>query len=133
KSDDEGSEFVLPKRIDQAGSGATIYDQNQNIVFYSVTFGRSLCDAPDSGNLPADTTELKIAWKVINDSEKTDHLWIEADVIPSEEGQPAMNETLGLSGYHLVRGTVEHPELVWASFEHKNNAPNCLNPDTAPA
>src|SRR5690606_35460032 len=66
KSDDEGSEFVLPERIDQAGSGATIYDQNQNVVFYSVAFGRSLCDAPDSGNLPADTTELKIAWKVID-------------------------------------------------------------------
>lgn len=132
KVDNEEAEFVLPERIDQAGSKATIYDQNDNVVFYSVSFGRSLCDAPDSGNLPPDTTELKLAWKVITENEKADYLWIEADVIPSEEGQAPANETLGLIGFHLVRGTVEHPELVWASFEHKNNAPNCINPDQAP-
>lgn len=132
KVDDQDAEFVLPERIDQAGSKATIYDQSGNVVFYSVSFGRSLCDAPDSGNLPADTTELKLAWKVIAENEKPDYLWIEADVIPSDAGEAPVAETLGLIGFHLVRGTVEHPELVWASFEHKTNAPNCINPDQTP-
>ncbi|HEY7883491.1 MAG TPA: hypothetical protein VIC08_00925 [Cellvibrionaceae bacterium] len=133
KADDENSEFVLPERISQAGGGATIYDQHSNVVFYSVSFGRSLCDAPSSGNLPADTTELKLAWKVIEPDDKADYLWMEADVIPSEEGQAPVNETLGLIGFHLVRATVEHPEMVWASFEHKSNAANCIAPESAPA
>lgn len=123
--------FTLPERIGQAGGGATIYDQNSNVVFYSISFSRSLCDATATGDLPADTTELKLAWRVIDDSLKNEYFWIEADVIP-EQGAP-IGETLGLIGVHLVRGTPEHRELVWASFEHKNNAPNCQSPAQAPA
>ncbi|WP_157484939.1 hypothetical protein [Gilvimarinus polysaccharolyticus] len=123
--------FTLPERIGQAGGGATIYDQDKNVVFYSISFGRSLCDAPDSGDLPADTTELKLAWRVIDSSDANRFFSINADVIP-EQGAP-IDETLGLIGIHLVRGTPQHRELVWASFEHKDNAPNCQNPATAPA
>lgn len=133
KEPDADAEFVLPERIGQAGGGATIYDQQKNVVFYSVYFGRDLCSAPASGDLPANTTELKIAWKVITDAEKADYLWIKADVIPDNNSDVIVEETLGLIGYHLVRGTAQHPELVWASFEHKNNAPNCVDPASAPA
>ncbi len=131
KDPDDAAEFILPERIGQAGGGATIYDQNGNVVFYSIAFGRDLCTAPDSGNLPTDTTEIKTSWKVIDASEKADYIWIDADVIP-EDGEP-IKETLGMVGYHLVRGTPEHPELVWTSYEHKSNAPNCLNPAAPPA
>ncbi|MBU2886653.1 hypothetical protein KO507_12845 [Gilvimarinus agarilyticus] len=129
---DEASDtaFTLPERIGQAGGGATIYDQDGNVVFYSIAFSRSLCTAPAQGDLPDDTTELKLAWRVISDAEKSDYFWIEADVIP-EQGAP-VGETLGLIGMHLVRGTAEHHELVWASFEHRNNAPNCQSPAQAP-
>ena len=33
--------------------------------------------------------------------------------------------TLGLVGFHLVNWTSAHPEMIWASFEHKTNAPLC--------
>jgi hypothetical protein len=129
----DGTDFVIPERINQAGDQATIYDRNGNVVFYSIVFGRDLCTAPDSGDLPADTTEIKMAWRVIDEADKAGYVWMQADVIPEGEGESVIMETLGLVGYHLVRGTSQHPELVWATFEHKSNLPDCLNPQSAPA
>ncbi len=129
KDPKDESEFVLPERISQAGGGATIYSQNKDVVFYSISFGRDLCTAPKEGNLPVDTTEIKTAWKTIREDEKANYIWINADVIP-ESGAP-VKETLGLVGYHLARGTSKHPELIWTSYEHKSNAPNCLNPSAS--
>lgn len=38
--------------------------------------------------------------------------------------QPTIQKQLALLGVHVV-GTVQgHPEMVWATFEHKNNAPD---------
>ena len=31
---------------------------------------------------------------------------------------------LALVGIHVVGSTVGHPEMIWATFEHKNNSPN---------
>ena len=42
-------------------------------------------------------------------------------------GFPNNPVTLGLVGLHLVINTQLHPEFVWATFEHVNNAPNCTN------
>ena len=133
KDQKDQAEFILPERIDQAGSGATIYAQNGDVVFYSISFGRDLCDAPTTGNLPVNTTEIKTAWKTIDEAEKADYIWITADVIPETGVGKPVKETLGLVGYHLVRGTSKHPELIWSSYEHKSNAPNCLKPSTVNA
>lgn len=123
KDGDHTGESVVPERIGQAGGGAIIYDQNSNVVFYTIQFDRGLCDADHSGNLPVGTTELKLAWRVIEESDKPNYIWMEADIVPSEGKD--IKDLLGLIGFHLVKGTAEHPELVWASYEHKNNAPNC--------
>jgi hypothetical protein len=133
KDPDDSTDFIIPERINQAGDQATIYDQNGNVVFYSIVFGRDLCTAPDSGDLPADTMEIKMAWRVIDEADKANYVWMEADVIPDNNTEVIVPETLGLVGYHLVRGTAQHPELVWATFEHKNNVPDCLGPPSEPA
>lgn len=39
--------------------------------------------------------------------------------------------TMALVGMHLVRKTVEQPGWVWATFEHVNNAPDCMTPPPA--
>ena len=31
---------------------------------------------------------------------------------------------MALVGMHVVGSTAGHPEMIWATFEHKNNAPN---------
>lgn len=125
KDTQPNGEHVIPEEIGQAGDGATIYDQNGNVIFYSVQFGRELCDAPKEGDLPVGTLEMKFAWRIITDAEKPNYVWIDADIVPSD-GKDIMT-TLGLVGFHLAKGTAEHPELMWASYEHVNNAPDCQN------
>jgi hypothetical protein len=33
------------------------------------------------------------------------------------------NVKLACVGYHVVGSTLEHPEMIWATFEHGHNAP----------
>ena len=123
--------FNLPRRTGEAGGGDTIYDQNRNVVFFDIRFSKNMCDIgkiQSQPNFPSGTTEIKTAWKVISASDKGRFYWIEADI----DGI-AGTELLGLIGFHLVRATTLHPEFVWATFEHKDNNPDCSNPQTAPA
>ena len=50
---------------------------------------------------------------------------------PQANGGQGANETvnLGLVGFHLVYTTANHKEMVWATFEHVDNAPDgpCVN------
>lgn len=131
KTPETDSPFIIPERIGQAGDGATIYDQDKNVVFYDVRFSRNLCNVgpiQNSPNFPSGTTTLKSAWRIIAEQDKPDYFWMEADV----DGVPG-NELLGMIGFHLVRATELHPELIWATFEHKSNDPDCSNPQPLPA
>ena len=125
------NDFILPQRIGQAGGGATIYDQNGNVVYYEVRFSRDQCSLPaDAQMFPAGTTEIKISYRVITDADKANYVWINADI--NGDGKIEPNELLGMVGFHLVKSTALHPEFVWATFEHKSNVPECqLPPDTS--
>ncbi len=123
--------FVLPERTGQAGGNATLFDQQGNVVFYEIRFSRHLCNVGQvqaAPNFPAGTTEIKTAWRIITPAERGRYFWIEANV----DGVPG-NELLGLVGFHLAIATTLHPEFVWASFEHRDNAPDCGAATTAPA
>jgi hypothetical protein len=119
----------LPQIETQAGGGAVLYDQNTNVVFYSVAFSQNLCDAartatPEAANLPHNTLELKMSWKVLEAQDPDNFIEMTADIDGVGD-----DEHLGMLGFHLAYGTPLHPELVWASFEHKDNAPACLQTD----
>ena len=129
KADDPTEELVVPERINQAGDGATIYDQNGNVVYYEVSFSRNLCDAATSGDLPAGTTELKTSWRVLAPGSESGYYTQQA-VITGVSEQPV---TLGLVGFHLFRTTAQHPEGVWMTWEHESNVPDCLEPQSTPS
>lgn len=117
-------DFILPTGENQALSGATIYDQNGNIVLYEARFNRGMCNvAQDSKTLPANTTEIKTSWRKITETEKTEYVWIQSDT--NGNGQMDNDEIYGLVGFHLVKSTALHPEFIWATFEHRKNAPDC--------
>ena len=129
--DDIGNvnDFILPERIGQAGGGATIYDQNGNVVYYEVRFSRDQCSLPaDAQMFPAGTTELKISYRVITDADKPNYVWINADI--NGDGKIDPTELLGMVGFHLVKSTALHPEFIWATFEHKLNVPECQPPES---
>lgn len=128
---DANSPFVLPERTGQAGGGDTIFDQSGNVVFYDIRFSRNLCNVgaiQSSPNFPGGTTELKSAWRVITEAQKPSYFWMEANI----DGVPG-DELLGMIGFHVVIATPLHPEFIWATFEHRSNAPDCAAPQTPPA
>lgn len=129
KDDDPTNDFILPERIGQAGGDATIYDRNGNVVFYEVRFSRGMCSQdPSNPMFPAGTTELKISYRIITPAEAPNYVTIKADVV----GDPT-EELLGMVGFHFVKSTGSHPEFIWATFEHKDNVPECQVPAAAGA
>ena len=119
---------TLSASINQAYENDVIYDQDGNVVLYSVHFTQELCNAPQTGDLPTGTIELKMAWKVLADSEKNRYVSIKKDiVVTSADGKSKTlkDVTLGLAGMHIIQSTKNHPEMMWGSYEHVDNNPLC--------
>lgn len=112
--------------------------QLASVVSYALQNGANL---PDAAAL---TMELKSAWvDVATVPNPADYVTISATVpnyvgnIGAAQwtiGTPAtINKTLALVGLHVVGPVQGHPEMVWATFEHRNNAPDntyYFNPST---
>ena len=128
KDTDPLGKMILPKDTGQAGGGATIFDQNGNVVYYEVRFSRNECSTPAGGNFQPGTTELKLAWRVLKPEEASRYYTIKTTI----EGVTKTPVLLGLVGFHLARSTAQHPEFVWATWEHKDNSPDCLAPQPTP-
>lgn len=140
-----GSGGVL---IDQQGQ-VVFYAQLLNETWYdfAVDSGYNLpakrAAAPDSLNFPTGGTgslELKTAWRVAQTADSTFIPNASSRFITTQGMVPTVTiqngevhadttkmipATLALVGMHVV-GTVNgHPEFIWASFEHVDNAPLC--------
>lgn len=127
---------TLSTSINQAFKNEVIYDNNSNVVYYSVQFTRELCDAPNTGNLPVGTIELKMAWKILTDEDNKDrYVHITKDLVVTKAMDKDGNTTsstplskattLGLVGIHIIQSTEKHPEMMWGSYEHVDNNPLC--------
>lgn len=122
-----GDDFILPSGMNQALNDAVIYDQQGNIVLYEARFDENMCKvAQGSKTLPPGTTEIKSSWRKITESEKNDYVWIQSDT--NNNGKLEDTELYGMVGFHLVKSTPLHPEFIWATFEHRLNAPDCQKP-----
>ncbi len=88
------------------------------------------------GDANALTMELKTAWVDAKSvSQPADYVSIQA-AVPNYVGkvgdkvwtisktQPTVIKTLVLVGIHVVGPVQGHPEMVWATFEHRSNAPD---------
>jgi len=123
----------MPDIPGQAGPGDALYDKNTNIVFYNRSFTKNECGIFADGNFPkADAVsasfptkvdqvvEIKTSWRILSNTDDASRYYmIEANI----EG--IGNKQLGLVGFHVVVNTGAHPEFIWATFEHKDNAPDC--------
>ena len=83
-----------------------------------------------------------MAWRLLDDTsgnsivDKSNYYWINADIVATDnKGYPVKDDkgefvkgqrTLGLIGMHLVKSTPDHPEMIWATFEHKSNTTECV-------
>lgn len=102
--------------------GNPLYDQSGNVLYFNMWYSPEECQATSAGFV-AGTMEIKTAWRILPGADPT-YYTMQA-TLPSG-GAPV---TLGLVGFHLVNWTSQHPEFIWASFEHKTNAPLCDGTD----
>jgi hypothetical protein len=154
-----GSEPV--KNIEQAGSNGVLVDQNGNVTYYEQFLNPlsqgffSACSIPIAKcesvpaaqplRFPPGAMELKISYRVLTSRTPNANTYITVPNVQVWNPQVKDPKTgkygviqvvnLGLVGYHLVFSTSHHPELIWSTFEHVDNAPDgpCTGPTTPPA
>ncbi|HKI02250.1 MAG TPA: hypothetical protein VKK31_09730 [Thermoanaerobaculia bacterium] len=88
-------------------------------------------DADPRTAFPAGAFEIKSSWRLarkMSPAEKAQYYTTEACVVPEHPaaGEPKQFVAeIALVGFHITGGVQNHPELVWATFEHVRNAPDC--------
>ena len=130
----------------QAGGGIVV-DQNGQIIWYSTHMnpayfqfvqkngGAGYAKASATLNFPVGAAVFKASWRVVQDGEDTSKSYTEKTTIPILVNNPCggimvdpsgktRQVTVALVGLHVVGVTENHPEFLWASFEHDNNAPD---------
>lgn len=109
----------LPQTLEEEqADGGALYDQNGNVVYYNVWYSADMCNST-GGSFAPGTMEIKVAWKVLT---APDPSYITMQAVLPGGTQPS---TLALVGFHIANWTTKHPEMIWATFEHKNNVPMC--------
>lgn len=111
--------FLKPEDFEDIQADAhALYDQNGNILLYNIWYSQANCGATSKG-FQEGAMELKVSWKVL------DHL--DPNYFSVSTTNPETQETifLGMVGFHMAVFTKHHPEMIWVTWEHKENAPNC--------
>lgn len=143
KSDDP----TLIHEVQQAGSLGLLVDQDQRGVYYSQYLNgtfydfvrqngfqdpEKLANASPTLNFPVGAQELKAAWKIVEDGEDTGGFYAreaELALLVEKDGQVVVDPektrkvTVALVGLHIAGVVKDHPEFIWATFEHEDNAP----------
>lgn len=105
----------------------TTADQLKQIVNFADSNGRSL---PAANAL---TMEIKSSWVEASSVDVDDYVTMTATIptydfskAPNPDWRPTGTKTtkLAMVGLHIVGSVQGHPEMVWATVEHLNNAPN---------
>jgi hypothetical protein len=134
--------------IKQAGLEGILVDQNGHAVFYAIHMNDVFVDFVVRKNLndlislealdpdiefPVGSLELKSSWSIVDSSNPpTDYITTRA-LIPSikkaadgsvfADANDPVEATVALLGLHVVGVIENHPEFIWASFEHDGLAP----------
>jgi len=125
---------IKPNDFEQGqADGSPLYDQSGNVLYYSMWYSPAECQATAAG-FTTGTMEIKAAWRVLPAADPT-YFTMDATVpvVSASGATSTKNVVLGLVGFHLVNWTSQHPEMIWASFEHKADAPLCAGTSPTPA
>lgn len=130
--------------INQAGFSAVLrsnpkFNNVADTVYYSIHINKLLKDKAvlmasliNSGKLPVSNLEtfpvgaleLKASWiniDAIAKAQQQDYFTTKA-AVQNSKGQ-YVQKTVALLGMHVVGVVKNHPEFIWATFEHKDMAP----------
>jgi len=145
----EGVSVVLTDTI-QAGSKHGVLKVNPEYnsetgkaftVHYSIHTSLTMQDAAEdfkealaSGKLPADnletfpvgSLELKVSWvdAAAIPNNKLGNYYTTMAAVIDKDGKTYTNTKMALLGMHVVGVVENHPEFIWATFEHDDMVPN---------
>lgn len=145
--------------IKQAGADQPLIDLQGEFVYYSMVVNQSVYNMITSCQLykancagplkplnqginliqkypnlafPDTAVELKSSWMVLNDTAAASGLYYVVPGLIQYKDGPCRQVNLGLVGMHIVSKTPNFPAMIWATFEHRNNSPDCSNTSAAP-
>ncbi len=138
-----GSRGVLVNATPPGASSGrvTYFSQAVNDTFYDFVAKNGFYDqqtylaADPTTNFPNGAMEFKFSWKVVAEGEDTSTFFTTPAKISKLVTDPAsgnivasltetLDATVALVGIHVVGVVQDHPEFIWATFEHVNNAPD---------
>lgn len=119
----------------------TYFSQSVNDTFYSFIRDQRLYDAETYRAadpylaFPNGAMEFKFSWKVVHPGMDTSRFFTTSADIAKLVTDPQSGDvtasttqtrpaTVALVGVHVVGVVQNHPEFIWATFEHIDNAPN---------
>jgi hypothetical protein len=132
----------------QATSNGVLIHRGGRAVYYSVNFDPTYYNfirtkkyfdptifeaAPADEVFPVGALEFKYSWRVLSDGEDAPGYYTrqaEIDLLVNQNGEvktdPSQHKQVkvALIGVHVVGVVQDHPEFIWATFEHKDNAPD---------
>jgi hypothetical protein len=141
------AEPTMLDEVDQAGSLGLLVDQDERSVYYSMYVNQVFYDfVRDNGlydpeklaatsptlDFPVGAMELKAAWKIVEEADAaagwttrqaTIAALSEEDGVVVVSPTESLEVTVALVGLHIAGVVNGHPEFIWATFEHDENAP----------
>lgn len=126
--------------------GGPLYDQNGNYTYYNLRMNKKEYDfirkekyySKDilgelTGDLilPFYSMEVKSAWRILPESRDHSRFFTRKAKVQSSGGSPK-NVYVGLVGLHITYKTPQSKKWIWATFEHKDNAPVQVESNSQP-
>ncbi|WP_278404098.1 hypothetical protein [Pseudoalteromonas ruthenica] len=141
----------------QAGTEGLLVDRQGKPVYYSqylnpefvdfvsehdLTNYKSVQKIDPSLSFDINVAEFKASWKIVDATTANSGQYFVTRQpvykLVNKGGQIVVditqqsNEYLALVGFHIAGVVKGHPEMIWATFEHKDNAPNvCSKPQNS--
>jgi len=140
-----GSNSVLVDENKRAIYTSMIIDDNYRdfIVKNNLNIPESLRNFPATTNFPNGSMSMKAAWKIIPEGQQApngaytrksklytvveiDGNLTTSDTYTDSSKHDIIEETVALVGFHIAVVVKGHPEFIWATFEHNDNAINYI-------
>lgn len=115
------------------GNGAMVYysiHMNPSMYASGVSFANQLKNgtlpATNDASFPVGSFELKVAWVPVSaiPAAKQDEYYTTTASLSTNGGASFTNTEVALIGMHVVGVVENHPEFIWATFEHDDLSPD---------
>ena len=94
-----------------------------------------LNEIPPTTEFATGDVELKVSWKIVGPGDDTSKFYVRQALIDRlvtgpdgnvgiDKSSPPLEVQVALVGFHVVGWVQGHPEAIWATFEHDDNAPD---------